>query len=99
GAANNPGRWQGYFEHVELEYMVKGGMTPMQALVAATKNAARTIALDPKLGTIEAGKAADLLVLEANPLSDIRNTQRIHSVWIGGRRLAATSAAAARSGN
>jgi imidazolonepropionase-like amidohydrolase len=97
GAANNPGRWQGYFEHVELEYMVKGGMTPMDVLVASTRNAARTIGLDSKLGSIQPGKAADLLVLDANPLTDIRNTRRINSVWIGGHRLApeGTSARAA----
>jgi imidazolonepropionase-like amidohydrolase len=86
GAANNPGRWQGYFEHVELEYMVRAGMTPMQALVAATGGAARVMKLDGT-GTIQRGKWADLLVLNADPLTDIRNTHQIHSVWIGGQRL------------
>ena len=88
GAANNPGRWQGYFEQVELEYMVKAGMTPMQTIVAATGGGARIMNLDSQVGTIQAGKLADLLVLTANPLDDIRNTRRIDSVWIGGRRLA-----------
>ena len=88
GAAGNPGRWQGYFEHVELEMMAKAGMTPMQVIVAATGGAARVTKVDPQIGTIEPGKWADLLVLNANPLDDIRNTQKIHSVWIGGRRLA-----------
>ena len=88
GAANNPGRWQGYFEHVELEYMIKAGMTPMQVIVAATGGAAQVMKLDG-LGTIQPGKRADLLVLNANPLADIRNTRQIHSVWIGGHRLAA----------
>jgi len=87
GAANNPGRWQGYFEQVEVEYMVKAGMTPMQTIVAATGGSARAAKLDD-LGTIQPGKQADLLVLNANPLDDIRNTRQIHSVWIGGRRLA-----------
>jgi imidazolonepropionase-like amidohydrolase len=87
GAANNPGRWQGYFEHVELEYMVQAGMTPMQALVAATGGAARVMKLDA-LGTIQPGKSADLLALNADPLANIRNTHQIHSVWIGGHRLA-----------
>jgi imidazolonepropionase-like amidohydrolase len=91
GAANNPGRWQGYFEHVELEYMIKAGMTPMQVLVAATGGAARVMKLDG-LGTIQSGKWADLLVLNANPLADIRNTRQIHSVWVGGHRLAAAGA-------
>lgn len=83
----NEGQWQGYFEQVELEMMTKAGMTPMQVLVAATGGAARAMKLDQQLGTIQPGKHADLLVLNANPLSDIRNTRQIHSVWIGGRRL------------
>jgi len=87
--AQNVGRWQGYFEHVELEYMVKAGMTPMQTIVAATGGTARATKLDTDLGTIQAGKLADLLVLNANPLTDIKNTHQINSVWIGGRRLAA----------
>ena len=86
GTALNPGRWQGYFEHVELEMMVKAGLTPMEALVAATSNAAHVARLD-HVGMIAAGKAADLLVLDANPLQDIRNTRRISSVWIAGRRI------------
>jgi imidazolonepropionase-like amidohydrolase len=88
GAANNPGRWQGYFEQVEVEYMVKAGMTPMQTIVAATGGSARAMKLDADLGTIQPGKQADLLVLNANPLDNILNTRQIHSVWIGGRRLA-----------
>ena len=78
------GRWQGYFEHVELELMVEAGMTPMQALVAATGGAARVMGLDD-LGTLEPGKHADFLVLDADPLADIRNTRQIDSVWIAGR--------------
>jgi imidazolonepropionase-like amidohydrolase len=84
----NLGQWQGYFEHVELEYMVKAGLTPMQALVSATGAAARVMKLDQQLGTIQPGKRADLLVLNANPLTDIKNSLQIHSVWIGGSRLA-----------
>jgi imidazolonepropionase-like amidohydrolase len=89
-SGTNLGQWQGYFEHTELEMMVKAGLTPMQALVAATGGAARVMKLDAKLGTIQPGKQADLLVLNANPLTDIRNTRQIHSVWIGGRQLATT---------
>ena len=80
------GRFQGYFEHVEMEMMVQAGMTPMQVLVAATGAAARASGLD-HVGTIAAGKAADLVVLSADPRQDIRNTRQIHSIWIGGRRL------------
>jgi imidazolonepropionase-like amidohydrolase len=61
----------------------------MQAIVAATGGAARTMKLD-NLGTIQPGKSADLLALNADPLADIRNTHQIHSVWIGGNRLAPT---------
>jgi imidazolonepropionase-like amidohydrolase len=80
------GRWQGYFEHVEMEMMVEAGMTPMQTLVAATSAAAAVSNLD-QVGTIAPGKAADFLVLNANPLDDIRNTREIDSVWMAGRRL------------
>ena len=80
------GRWQGYFEHVELELMVESGMTPMQTLVAATGDAARVMHLDD-VGTLETGKWADLIVLSADPLADILNTRQIESVWIAGRRI------------
>ena len=83
----NLGQWQGYFEQIELEMMVKAGLTPMQTIVAATGGAAKVMKLDQNLGTIASGKQADLLVLNANPLTDIKNTRQIHSVWIGGRRL------------
>lgn len=83
----NVGQWQGYFEHVELEMMVNVGMTPMQVLVAATGGAARTAGLDDELGTLQPGRAADLLVLDANPLEDIRAMRQIDSVWIAGQQL------------
>ena len=81
------GRWQGYFEHVELELMVEAGLTPLQALVAATGDAARIMNLDT-LGTLEPGKWADLVVLNENPLENINHTQQIDAVWIAGRPLA-----------
>jgi imidazolonepropionase-like amidohydrolase len=87
GAVATPGRWQGYFEHVELEMMVAAGLSPMQAIVAATGTAARVAGFDT-VGTITPGKSADLLVLDADPLQDIRNTRQINSVWVGGQRLA-----------
>jgi len=80
------GRWQGYFEHVEMELMVKAGMTPMQVLTSATGNAAKVMKLDAALGTLQPGKRADFVVLTADPLADIRNTRAIESVWIDGRR-------------
>ena len=80
------GRWQGYFEHTELELMVESGLSPMQALIAATGGAARVMRLND-VGTLEPGKWADLLVLGADPLADIRNTRQIESVWIAGHRV------------
>ena len=81
------GRWQGYFEQVEMELMVKAGMTPMQTLVASTGNAAKVMGIDAEIGTLQPGKRADFVVLTADPLADIRNTRTIESVWIDGRRL------------
>ena len=83
-----PQRFQGYFEHLELEYMTKAGLTPMQALVAATGTAARCLKTD-QFGTLEAGKWADFAVLGANPLDDIKNTQKLDSVWIAGNPVPA----------
>jgi len=90
-SGGGPGRFQGYFEHLELEYEVKSGLTPMQALVSATNSPAELLRVSQEIGTLEAGKQADFLVLTANPLEDIRNTRKIESVWIGGVRVAEKS--------
>jgi imidazolonepropionase-like amidohydrolase len=68
--------------HEEMEDMVLAGMTPMQVIVAATRNGAELLKVDG--GTVEAGKSADLLVLDANPLDDIKNTRRISTVILRG---------------
>ncbi|MDB5703633.1 MAG: Amidohydrolase family protein [Sphingomonas bacterium] len=81
------GRWQGYFEHLELEMMVDSGLTPMQALVAGSGGAAQVMRIDDAVGTLRPGRFADLLVLGKNPLTDIRNTRTLEQVWIGGRKL------------
>jgi imidazolonepropionase-like amidohydrolase len=86
GALNAPGRWQGFFEHYELQMMVEAGLTPMQALVSATGGAAKVMKLQG-LGTLQKGNWADLLVLNANPLQQITNTHQIDSVYVAGRRL------------
>jgi imidazolonepropionase-like amidohydrolase len=76
----------GYGEHHELELMVAAGMTPMQAIVAATKTSAELLKLD-RLGTLAAGKSADFVVLEANPLDDISNTKKISKVYQRGQEV------------
>jgi imidazolonepropionase-like amidohydrolase len=81
-----PARFQGFFEHLELEMMVGAGLTPMQAIVSATGDAARCHRKAGEFGTLTAGAAADLLILNANPLENIRNTRRIDAVWIAGRK-------------
>ena len=73
--------------HHELELYVQEGFTPMEALQAATRNPALFIDKLHSMGTIEKGKIADLVLLDANPLEDIRNTQRINAVVVNGRYL------------
>lgn len=76
----------GYTGHRELEIYVRLGMNPMQAIMAGTSTAARHLGLDD-MGQLAPGFSADLLVLSANPLADIRNLRRIDSVYIRGRLL------------
>jgi imidazolonepropionase-like amidohydrolase len=81
-----PGRFPGYFEHWELVLLVEAGLTPMQALQVATRDSARFLnARD--IGILQVGKSADLVVLDADPIADIRNTRRIHVVYVAGRRV------------
>ena len=81
-----PGRFQGFFEHLELEMMVDAGLTPMQAIVSATGDAARCHHKAGEIGTLAAGAAADLMILNANPLDSIRNTRNIDAIWINGKK-------------
>lgn len=79
-------RFPGYFAHWELELMVKAGVTPMQAITAATSaNAEFMGARD--IGTVAPGKWADLLVLDRDPTADIRNTRAIDAVYIAGNKV------------
>ncbi|WP_266169019.1 amidohydrolase family protein [Dyella subtropica] len=74
----------GYSLHRELEIYVQAGFTPMEALQAATSVPARVLKLDKELGTLEVGKRADMLLLDGDPLADIRNTRRIAKTISGG---------------
>lgn len=71
--------------HDELALLVRAGLTPMQALQAATREPAAHLGALDSLGTVQAGRLADLVLLEADPLADIRNTRRIHAVIANGR--------------
>lgn len=77
----------GFCLHDELEWMVKGGLSPMQALQAATRNPAEFLGKLDALGTVEQGKTADLVLLEADPLQDIKHTRRIAAVVVKGMLL------------
>jgi imidazolonepropionase-like amidohydrolase len=77
----------GWALHRELASFVTAGLTPYQALEAATRNAAEFLGGSAEWGTIETGKRADLVLLSANPLEQITNTERIEAVSLGGRWL------------
>jgi len=94
----------GWSTHIEMESMVKAGLTPSEVIAAATRDSARFLGLD-QLGVVAAGKSADFLVLDANPLDNIANTRRISRVYLRGgevdraalrTRLNGSPAAAAR---
>ena len=80
------GQYFGLASLIELELLVRAGLTPAQAIVAATRNSADILGLD-RLGTVAVGKSADFLVLEANPLEDIANTRRISTVYLRGTEI------------
>lgn len=80
-----PTRFPGYLEHRELQLMVEAGLTPMQAIVAATGTNAEILGGAKLFGTLQPGRRADFLVLDANPLDDIHNTEKLAAVWQSGK--------------
>jgi imidazolonepropionase-like amidohydrolase len=81
----DPFVFPGFSLHDELEWLVKAGFTPAEALQSATLQPATFMEQSDRYGAVEAGRAADLVLLDANPLEDIRNTRRISAVIVGGR--------------
>lgn len=79
------GQIQGIGVHWELWMLAQGGMTPLQAIRSATLNGAEHLGMAKELGSLENGKLADLIILDANPLEDIRNSEKIKYVMINGR--------------
>jgi imidazolonepropionase-like amidohydrolase len=77
--------WVGYFNHLDLQSMVAMGMTPMETIVAATRDSAAVAQINT--GTVAAGKNADFIVLDANPLDDISNTRKINKVFLRGKEV------------
>jgi imidazolonepropionase-like amidohydrolase len=78
---------QGYSEHREMELMVESGLTPMQVIQSFSKGAAEALGIDKDFGTLAKGKAADLLVLEKNPLDNIAAMRTLHAVYLGGKKF------------
>jgi hypothetical protein len=90
-----PARFAGYSEHWECQLMVESGLTPAQVLTAAGRSAAEFLGVSRDLGSLEKGKWADFVVLTASPLTDIRNTRTIESVYIAGNVVAGHTASRA----
>jgi imidazolonepropionase-like amidohydrolase len=88
-SGGDPSRFfiQGFFEHRQMELMVQAGLTPMQVIQAFSKGASEVLGIDQEFGTLAKGKAADLLVLEKNPLDNIANMRAIEAVYLGGRKF------------
>ena len=82
-----PGRFHGLSIHLEMELLVQGGLTPLQAIQAATLNVARLYRFDGKFGSLHEGKAADFVVLNGDPAKDITQTRSIEAIWMDGVKI------------
>jgi imidazolonepropionase-like amidohydrolase len=78
---------QGFSEHREMELMVQSGLAPMQVIQSFSRGASEALGIDKEFGTLAKGKAADLLVLEKNPLDSIAHMRTIHSIYLGGKKF------------
>jgi imidazolonepropionase-like amidohydrolase len=83
--AGNIGTQHGPGFHRELRLLSRAGFTPMEIIIAATRNGARALGQDKDLGTLQVGKFADLLLLDSNPLEDVENLDRIVQIMIRGK--------------
>jgi imidazolonepropionase-like amidohydrolase len=78
---------QGYSEHREMELMVQSGLSPMQVIQSFSKGGSEALGIEKEFGTLARGKAADLLVLERNPLDNIANMRSIQTIYLGGKKF------------
>ncbi|WP_162818014.1 amidohydrolase family protein [Niabella yanshanensis] len=82
-----PVRAQGFSEHLELQLMTEAGLTPLEAITVATKNAATALKIQQQYGTLEPAKVADLVILNSDPSKDIKNTREIFAVYKNGKEV------------
>jgi imidazolonepropionase-like amidohydrolase len=94
--AGSDGGKPGESLHQELELLVAAGLTAAQALRSTTLDPAKYLNAAASLGTVEEGKTADLVILDGDPLADIRNTRKIAAVVLGGKYMAAAKRANSR---
>jgi imidazolonepropionase-like amidohydrolase len=92
------GQREGLATHWEMWSFARGGFSPMQALSAATINPATYLGMDADIGSVEAGKLADLVILEDNPLDDIGHSDSISQVMLNGRLYRASNLAEKHTG-
>lgn len=83
----NPVRFFGFSEHIELQLLVQGGLTPLQAITVATMNGAELLRAAHEIGSLSPGLRANFVVLDKDPTIDIRNTESIVSVWKNGKKV------------
>lgn len=89
--SSEPQTLSGLWEHREMEILARAGIPAMQVIKAATAEGARFLGIDRSHGTLTAGKAANFIVLNANPLEDIENSRKIDAVWVNGRPVDRTT--------